>query len=203
MKKKLLVALASIAIAVPAFSSPIAEGNTVLTTAPLQINGLFFGGDAYDDKDFGDDGEIKMALTEGPMQLEYFVMDAVSLGGLVQLQYPMDSDAEMAWRFGLVGTYYHDLGTGMMPFVTAGLSYADIGETAVEGPKGPIAAEGNITSIFIQPGVSMMITDNVAAYGALDMQYNIYDTEDVGTGATLVDDDGFQLGLNVGVKAFF
>lgn len=193
MKKKLLVALASIAIAVPAFASPVAEGNFVLTAPAFQVNGLYFGGD-YDDASFGDDGDISFAATQGEMTLEYFVADGIALGGLLGLQMPMDSDLDTSYKVGVVGTYYHDLGTGMMPFLTAGVSYASTQEEEViSGTE--VLLDVTETAIILQPGVTMMLGENLAAYAGLDVEYTMYGGD--------LDVSGFEIGLNAGVKAFF
>ena len=175
MKKKLLVVLASLAIAAPAFASPVAQGNFGVTLPVLGINGLWWGGD-FDDGSFGDDGDI--SINTYAASVGYFAIDNLELSLLVDWVVEQNDLVDDTQMVGLGLTYYMDM-DGMMPFF--GLSFA-------------MELEAEIMMVGLDVGLAYMLSDNLAAYGAVTLVHTDFDAADVA---------GQELGLEAGVKMFF
>lgn len=179
-------------------AAPVKKGNFVVTLPVLSYSS--FSGDLYESaSEEGEDGDAlsELSLFAGNYELgiQYFIIDGLAIGGLLGYESSAQGDAEESTlSFGPAVHYYYDMGK-MIPF--GGLAYVYQSTTSNTGEEEAEDVEYTDTSIRIDGGLVYMLTDELAGYGSL---LYTFDSREYDGGDPV---EGNELGVRVGIKAFF
>jgi outer membrane protein W len=139
--KKVLVALAALAVASMSYGASLKQG-----TQEIIIEGLF-------DPDTQFDQQIDLGVAYG-----YFIQDSLEVGAEAAYS---DNDLVEEMGFGGFVEYNFDQGTELVPFVGAGIAWANVDADDIESED---AVVGSVSA-----GAKYFLAENVAV--ALDVTY--------------------------------
>jgi len=126
------------------------------------------------------------------IQVEWFVIDNLAIGGVVGYMSQEQGDAESsAMILGPMVTYYYAMGQ-IIPYAGVGYIYASSSEDDGTG-----SVDTKDTSLLFKVGAAYMLGNNLSLFG--EFAYSM-DTEEPDGGDSV---DGNTMSIAVGVKAFF
>jgi outer membrane protein W len=188
--KKILIALAVVLLAVPAFAqTPTAAGNFVVSL-PL-IEYVSRSGDLYENADGDGDTRLSIGALGYQLGIEWFVIDSLAIGGQIGYStYKWGDYEDTTLTIAPAVTYYINM-DGLIPYVGIGYEYISADDDVTETVN---------SNLFVKAGAAFMLGRNLAAFG--ELRYSMDNTEWT-TGGTSIDDDGTALTIALGIKAFF